>query len=58
MDMERRFAASAVVEGRQLVGLAAPFDSETRIADFRERIAPGAFARTSTLRPAWSLSKR
>ena len=46
MDMERRFAASAVVEGRQLVGLAAPFDSETRIADFRERIAPGAFART------------
>ena len=46
MDMERRFAASAVVEGRQLVGLAAPFNSETRIGGFTEVIAPGAFART------------
>ncbi|KAF1690196.1 HK97 family phage prohead protease [Pseudoxanthomonas taiwanensis] len=46
MDLERRFATGATVEGRQLVGLAAPYGSETRIADFREVIAPGAFART------------
>ena len=46
MDLERRFATGATVEGRQLIGLAAPFGSETRIADFREVIAPGAFART------------
>lgn len=43
--LERRYA-SASLEGRQLVGLAAPFDSETRIGEFRERIAPGAFTRT------------
>lgn len=46
MNLERRFATGATVEGRQLVGLAAPFGSQTRIADFREVIAPGAFART------------
>lgn len=46
MKMERRFATGATVEGRQLIGLAAPFGSETRITDFREVIAPGAFART------------
>jgi HK97 family phage prohead protease len=34
------------VEGRQLIGLAAPYGHETRIADFREVIAPGAFTRT------------
>ena len=45
-DIERRFQAGAAVEGRQLVGLAAPFGSEARIADFREVIAPGAFTRT------------
>lgn len=44
--MERRFAIGASVEGRQLVGLAAPFNAETRIADFWEVIAPGAFTRT------------
>lgn len=44
-DIERRFAP-ANLEGRQLVGLAAPFDSETRIGEFRERIAPGAFTRS------------
>ncbi|APP01796.1 primosome assembly protein PriA [Xanthomonas perforans] len=44
--MERRFATGATVEGRQLIGLAAPFGTETRIADFRELIAPGAFTRT------------
>ena len=46
MDLERRFTSSATVEGRQLVGLAAPFNSEAKIADFREVIAPGAFTRT------------
>lgn len=34
------------MEGRQLVGLAAPYESETRIGEFRERIAKGAFTRT------------
>ena len=46
MDLERRFATGATVEGRQLVGLAAPYESETRIGEFRERIARGAFTRT------------
>ena len=46
MDLERRFATGATVEGRQLIGLAAPFGVETRIADFREVIAPGAFTKT------------
>jgi len=44
--IEQRFASGAALEGRQLVGLAAPFNAETRIADFRERIAPGAFSAT------------
>ena len=44
-DLERRYA-QASIEGRQLIGLAAPYDSETRIGDFRERIAKGAFTRT------------
>lgn len=43
-DLEQRFARGAAIEGRQLIGLAAPFGSETRIADFRERIEAGAFA--------------
>src|SRR3546814_10944569 len=43
--LERRFAPASL-EGRQLIGLAAPYDSETRIGDFRERIAPGAFRKT------------
>ncbi|MCC8618913.1 HK97 family phage prohead protease [Xanthomonas vesicatoria] len=46
MDIERRFATGATVEGRQLVGLAAPFGAHTRIADFSEVIAAGAFTRT------------
>lgn len=50
-DVERRFSTGATVEGRQLVGLAAPFGSETRIADFREVIAPGAFTRTLAENP-------
>ncbi len=44
--MEQRFAAGANLEGRQLVGLAAPYGAETRISDFREVIAHGAFTRT------------
>lgn len=43
--IERRFA-TATVQGRKLTGLAAPFNTETRISDFRERIAPGAFRAT------------
>jgi len=43
--LERRFAPASL-EGRQLVGLAAPYESETRIGKFRERIARGAFTRT------------
>lgn len=45
-DIERRYAQGATVEGRQLVGLAAPFDVVTTIGDFRERIARGAFTRS------------
>ncbi len=44
-NLEHRFA-QASVEGRQLIGLAAPYESETRIGEFRERIAKGAFTRT------------
>lgn len=44
--IEQRFARGAALEGRQLVGLAAPFNSPTAIADFREQIAPGAFTRS------------
>lgn len=44
-DLERRFAPASI-EGRQLVGLAAPYESETRIGEFREVIARGAFTRT------------
>lgn len=44
--VEQRFARGATVEGRSLFGVAAPFGSETRVADFREVIAPGAFARS------------
>lgn len=43
--LERRFAPASL-DGRQLVGLAAPYESETRIGEFRERIARGAFTRT------------
>ncbi len=46
MTLEQRFAAGASVDGRSLYGVAAPFGSETRIADFREVIAPGAFTRS------------
>lgn len=45
-DIERRFAQGTVVEGRQLSGLAAPYGVETSMGEFRECIAPGAFARS------------
>lgn len=45
MELERRFAP-ATVEGRQLVGLAAPYGVETRMGEFSEVIAQGAFRRT------------
>ena len=45
-EIERRFVAAPTVEGGQLVGLAAPYNSETRIGGFRERIAVGAFTQT------------
>lgn len=44
--LELRFASGSSVEGRSLYGVAAPFGAETRIADFREVIAPGAFTGT------------
>lgn len=44
-ELERRFAPASI-EGRQLIGLAAPYGSETRIGEFREVIARGAFTRT------------
>ena len=46
MTIEKRYALSAKVEGRQLIGVAAPYGAETRINDFREVIAAGAFTRT------------
>lgn len=44
--LELRFTGGSSIEGRSLVGVAAPFGVETRIADFREVIAPGAFTRS------------
>ncbi|MBB5862417.1 HK97 family phage prohead protease [Xanthomonas sp. 3058] len=46
MNLELRFASGSSVDGRSLYGVAAPFGVETRIADFREVIAPGAFTRS------------
>lgn len=46
MTIEKRYAHGAKVEGRQLIGVAAPYGAETRINDFREVIATGAFTRT------------
>lgn len=44
MTLEKRTATEVRAEGRKLVGYAATFGTETRVADFNERIAPGAFA--------------
>lgn len=42
--MERRTAFEVRAAGRKLGGYAALFGTETRIADFIETVAPGAFA--------------
>ena len=42
--MERRYALGAEVDGRQLIGLAAPYGVTTTIGEFREVIAQGAFS--------------
>lgn len=44
MTIEKRAAAETRAEGRKLVGYAAVFDQETRIADFNEVIRRGAFS--------------
>lgn len=46
MDMEKRIATEVRADGRKLTGYAATFNNETRIADFTETIAPGAFQRS------------
>ncbi len=43
MTTEIRTATEVRAEGRKLVGYAATFNTEARIADFTETIAPGAF---------------
>lgn len=43
MQLEVRAGASLAVNNRRLVGYAARFNTEARIADFREVIRPGAF---------------
>lgn len=48
-DLERRAVAyelRADAEARRLTGYAAVFNEDTRIADFTERVAPGAFTAT------------
>ena len=44
--LERRAGIELRVEGRKLVGRAAPFNTPTQIGDFVETIAPSAFAET------------
>jgi HK97 family phage prohead protease len=51
MTLEKRFATEVRTEGRKLVGYAAVFNSETRVADFRESIAPGAFTASLASNP-------
>lgn len=43
MNMEKRFSAEIRTRGRRLEGYAATYNTEARIADFREIIRPGAF---------------
>lgn len=43
-NIEKRTATEVRAVGRTLSGYAATFGTETRIADFTETIAPGAFA--------------
>lgn len=44
MTIEKRAAHEARAEGKKLVGYAAVFDQETRIADFNEVVRRGAFS--------------
>ncbi|TDR35469.1 HK97 family phage prohead protease [Aquamicrobium defluvii] len=44
MTIEKRAATETRAEGRKLIGYAAVFDQETRIADFHEVIRRGAFS--------------
>ncbi|WP_077960090.1 HK97 family phage prohead protease [Ensifer adhaerens] len=44
MTIETRIATEVRAEGRKLTGYAATFGNETRILDFSETIAPGAFS--------------
>jgi hypothetical protein len=46
MAIERRAVLELRAAGRRLEGIAAPFGTETRIQDFVETIASGAFAAT------------
>lgn len=46
MTIEKRIATEVRAEGRKLTGYAAVFNTETRVADFHEKIAPGAFRST------------
>lgn len=43
MQIEKRFSAELRTKGRRLEGYAATYNTEARIADFREIIRPGAF---------------
>lgn len=43
MQIEKRFSAELRAKGRRLEGYAATYNTEARIADFREIIRPGAF---------------
>lgn len=51
MTMEKRIATELRAEGRKLTGYAAVFGQETRIADFQETIAPGAFGQSLRANP-------
>ena len=45
-NIERRTATGLQASGRTLTGYAAVFNSETKVGDFIERIAPGAFTKS------------
>ncbi|MDW9583457.1 HK97 family phage prohead protease [Sinorhizobium meliloti] len=49
--IETRIATEVRAEGRKLSGYAATFHNETRILDFHETIAPGAFAASLRSQP-------
>jgi len=51
MTLETRTATEIRAEGRKLVGYAATFGNETRVLDFHETIAPGAFAASLRSQP-------